>query len=1018
VRVDLLGTLAVSHEGTVEGRRLGGRRAQLALALLALTPGSVPAEQLADALWGDEPPPTWRAALRGTIRGLRDTLVPIGLGGEALIVTVSGGYALHDAAVVDVAAAAQSRRRGETLLAAGQLSEAAEAAEAASRLHGAGLLPGEDQPWLAAHRRLIDQTRFDALRIVAQAASGLNQHARAIDAARLAVEVDPLNERAHQVLIAALDRAGDRAGAVRAYEQCRTVLGDELGIDPSRETVDLYLAALRDRTLLGAGRLPTPTATMVGRTAELADIRGALEPGSVVTVTGKGGVGKSRVVLQAAIAATEFAGGRRWVSLAAVSDNELVAATAALELGIAVGADDPAAAIAAELAPLGQALLVLDGCEATRDGVASLASSLLETCRELSVLATSRSPIGLDGEKVLMLQPFSPPLPRDLPALTTNDSVQLLVDRVTAAGGLLDVDAGNAPLVAALCVRCGGLPLALELAAAQLTVMSLPDLLDHLAVGGDDDQVRAVLERSYALLDPDEAEVFRTFAILDGAVGLPLVRRVVPEERVPPMRVIRVLRELTAAGLMWVDRSGARWRYQMDDDVRRFAGDELVAAGAQSQAFGRLADAIRDALPVDARTPPSGYQDEVLDMIGSVRSLLGAAIDGRADRDAGLEIAFRLHRFWAATNVAEGRFWLSRLLPERAAESTVPAQATAREAPAGKWDGYATFALGYLTYWAGDAEVAISQLESAADALRDTDVTYTAHSLIYLAGLLDDLDRVAEALACVDRAIEASSRVESVDLQVAALSGVGCVLAERADPAAATHVVHAAQLCREGGTPAQLAAVLSTAAMVCWQAGDYEQARAFVAEAEPLHRDNRRIARVVWLSVAAALELERGDIATALELAGRADEEGTALGVERELPLLRCIRALACLASGDTTEAGTHARTALQAAQALTYTFPTALCLETAASVLHTRSIGAGSAADASSLAALFRAADAIRARGDRPVPPSLQPQWAAVHDVYIAGDGAPHAGLDPAEAARFAVALLDGEQLAAAGVS
>ena len=234
-------------------------------------------------------------------------------------------------------------------------------------------------------------------------------------------------------------------------------------------------------------------------------------------------------------------------------------------------------------------------------------------------------------------------------------------------------------------LRCGGLPLALELAAAQLTVMSLPDLLDHLAVGGDDDRVRAVLERSYALLDPDEAEVFRTFAILDGAVGLPLVRRVVSEERVPPMRVIRVLRELTAAGLMWVDRSGARWRYQMDDDVRRFASDELVAAGAQSQAFGRLAGAIRDVLPGDARTPPSGYQDEVLDMIGSVRSLLGAAIDGRADRDAGLEIAFRLHRFWAATNVAEGRFWLSRLLPTTRLQAPCP-----RNAPRSPESGTAT----------------------------------------------------------------------------------------------------------------------------------------------------------------------------------------------------------------------------------------------------------------------------------------------------------------------------------------
>ena len=785
VRVDLLGTLAVSHDGSVEGRHLGGRRAQLALALLALTPGSVTAEQLAEALWGEQPPATWRAALRGIVRGLRDALSPIGLGGEALIVTVPGGYALSEAAEVDVALAARSRRQGETFLAAGQLSEAAEAAEPGSRLRGAQLLAGEDQRWLAAHRRLIDQTAFDSLRIVAAASSGLNLHARAIDAARLAVELDPLNERAHQVLISALDRAGDRAGAVRAYEHCRSVLGDELGIDPSRETVELYLTAMRDRTLLGAGRLPTPTAAMVGRSAELAELRGALQAGGVVTVTGKGGVGKSRLALQAAIRATEFAGGRRWVSLAAVSDNELVAATAALELGIAVGTDDPEAAIAAELAPLGRALLVLDGCEATRDGVASLLNALLMTCRQLSVLVTSRSPIGLEGEKVLMLQPFSSPAPTDLPALTTNESVQLLVDRVTAGGGMLDVDAGNASLVAALCVRCGGLPLALELAAAQLTVMSLTDLLEHLAVGGDDDQVRAVLARSYALLDPDEAEVFRTLAILDGAVGLPLVRSVVSQERVAPMRVIRVLRELTAAGLMWVDRSGARWRYQMDDDVRRFAADQLVDAGAENDAFARLAGAIRSVLPGDARTPPSGYQDEVLDMIGSVRSLLGAAIDGRADRDSGLEIAFRLHRFWAATNVAEGRFWLSRLLPEQGA------------APFGQWNGYATFALGYLTYWAGDAEVAVSHLESAAEALRGTDVTYTAHSLIYLAGLLDDLDRVSEALACVDRAIDAASHVESVDLQVAALSGVGCVLAERADPAAANHVVHAAQLCRE-----------------------------------------------------------------------------------------------------------------------------------------------------------------------------------------------------------------------------
>ncbi len=645
---------------------------------------------------------------------------------------------------------------------------------------------------------------------------------------------------------------------------------------------------------------------------------------------------------------------------------------------------------------------MLDGCEATRDGVASLASSLVMSCGQLTVLVTSRSPIGIEGEQVLMLQPFPTPAPTDLLALVSSSSVQMLVDRVSRGGANLEVDASNAPLVAALCLRCGGLPLALELAAAQLTVMSLPDLLEHLDVGGnDDDQLRAVLAHSYDLLDADEAEVFRTFAILDGAVGLPLVRRVVSEDRVAPMRIIRVLRELTAAGLMWVDKSRARWRYQMDDDVRRFAADQLVRLGAQQQAFGRLAGAIRGILPADARTPPSGYQDEVLDMIGSVRSFLGAAIDGRAEPDVGLEIAFRLHRFWAATNVAEGRFWLSRLLAQ---------------APAGKWTGYATFALGYLAYWAGDADVAVSQLKSAAESFRDKDVTYSAHSLIYLAGLLDDLDRVDEALACVDRAVDVASHVGSVDLQVAALSGVGCVLAERADPAAATHVVRAAQLCREGGSPAQLAAVLSTAAMVCWQAGEHEQARALVEEAEPLHRENRRIARVVWLSVTAALELERGEPAVALECAARADEEGTALGVERELPLLRCIRALASIATGDVAAASTHAQSALRAAQALTYTFPIALCLETAAAVLHARRDQADFAprvADNDAFQALLAAAGAIRSRGHRPVPPSLRRELDPIVK-RAAGRSTGRLGvLDAATAAAYALTLLEGEQLA-----
>ena len=167
-------------------------------------------------------------------------------------------------------------------------------------------------------------------------------------------------------------------------------------------------------------------------------------------------------------------------------------------------------------------------------------------------------------------------------------------------------------------------------------------------------------------------------------------------------------------------------------------------------------------------------------------------------------------------------------------------------------------------------------------------------------------------------------------------------------------MVHAAELCREGGTPAQFAAVLSTAAMVCWQAGAYEQARAFVAEAEPLHRDNRRIARVVWLSVAAALELERGDIAAALSSPAGPTRKARRSGWSASFRC--CAASVRSPASRPATPAGagTHARTALQAAQALTYTFPTALCLETAAAVLHAQP-------SAEAAAEVRRSGDAVR---------------------------------------------------------
>ena len=883
--------------------------------------------------------------------------------------------------------------RAAVLLAEGRYQRVVELAEPVTRTAGDRLLPGQEAGWLDPHRRAVDATALHATQLVVEAAGRLGDHHRAVETAHRAVSAHPLDESTHRSLIAALDRSGDRAGAVQAYEHCRVLLAEQLGIDPSRETVEVYLTALRDPGAAGAARVPSETSSFVGRESELLALADAVTQPGLVTVTGKGGVGKSRLVMRLAAGAARFPGERLWVSLSAVAEDELVAASVALQLGVRPGSDDPARILGDRLASRGRLLLVLDGCEGVIDGVASVAATVLSIAPMLTVVATSRRRLSIDGERVLNVEPLPVPASgADLTGLLANSQVRLLVDRVRESGGDLGVDEAVAAHLIALCRRCGGLPLALELVAAQLAAMPAGDLLDHVSdiAAGGDDGLRSIALSSYRLLDDDEAVVFRRLAVLDGPIGLPLVREVVSGGSITAVRVVRILRELTARNLLTVDRTGPRWRYEQDDDLHRFARELLVAAGEEHQAYGRLADAVRAQLPDDARATPELFRAEITDMLASVRSLFAAASTGRADPDRGQELAFRLHRYFAATNVDEGRFWLSRLL---AAGTTGP------------WTPYATYALGYLSYWSGDLDDAMRELDRAVRTLDGTRDAYRARALIFLAGLLDDADRGADAVDTLRLAIAAAAPYD-VDLQVSAAMGMGSLLGERVDPAAAQYAEDAIELCRRRGSPEQLAMALPTAAMVCWQVGALDQARRFVHEALPLQAGPMRIARVVALSAAAAVALDDGDLDAAFEFGATADHEATELGVEREVPLIRAVLARARLAKHDLVGAAQHSAGALEAAGAMSFEFPAAIGLETAALVLH----AAGTAAPGD-LACLLDAAADIRRHGDRPAPAGLSPAVADLRFAVLPDGTAPGAAVGGADRP----SLRDGSGLAAA---
>lgn len=977
MRVDVVGAPTVTGpDGVVTGSQLGGRRAHILLAALALEAGATTSSGLAELIWSGRPPDTWPVALRGVVRSLRTALTATGAGDQDVVVTVPGGYRLAGEVEVDVVAAADTLRAAEELIRSGRYAAAGSRVEPLTRLRGSDLLSDEDAEWLAPHRAHVDDLARQAWRLAVSAAGLAGDQLRAVTAARDWVAAAPMDEPAHRALIEALDAAGDRAGALHAFESCRTLLADELGVDPTHETVAAYLHALGEPSSVPRSSVPRVATSFRGRSTECADLSTQLEGPGLVSLVGRGGVGKSRLATEVLRGSTGHPGGCRWVPLESVVEDALVLPTVALAQGVVLGAADSAEAVVAALAPLGRTVLVLDGAETALDGVAWVADELTRRCPQLTVLVTSREPLGLEGERVVSLAPWS--LPDQDEATVDHPAIALLLDRVRDGGGDLPGDQATGPLVRSLLQRCSGLPLAVELVAAQLAATSpgdLADQLDELLVSAED-PVRALARSSYASLSTEEAAVFRRFAVLDGTVPLSMVRAVVSDDQVHRVRVLRVLGSLAGCGLMRADRATERWRWTQDDELHRFARDLLAERDEGPATYARLAVAVRALLPNDSRSPPGGFAEAVTDVLPSVRSLFAAGTSGRADPAACLELAFRLHRYWAATNVGEGKLWLGRLLEatEGLGADAVP---------------YATYALGYLEYWSGDTDRAISRLRSAADLLTGLDDTYVARALVFLAGLLDDTDRPREAIATLREALAIVTEFEPA-AQMPAVMGLGSLLSERGDPEAVEHAVRAIELCQAPGTTEQLTIALPTAAMICWQVGAVEQAQAYVDEAIPLHREPR-ISRVQLYSAAAGLALGRGDLAAARELAGTADREGTELGVDRELPLVRCILARARLEADDVDGAAEAATSALEGGLALAHGHPLAVGLETAALVLAAQGVGTEEERHR-----LLATAVEIRARGDRPAPAGLRLAVEPSGEVE-----------EPRAAARLAVKLL-----------
>ncbi len=651
----VLGPLRVLRDG--EAVRLGGPRPRALLgALLARVGQAVSVTHLIDQVWGDEPPATATASLQMHVSALRKVL-------GARLVTAPSGYFL-DATADDVDAGRFEAMVGQARqhLAEHPARAVAELAAAAELWDGepyADVPAGSD---VAAARLRLAELRLSALEDRFDAELTLGRHSRIVAELAGLVAEHPLRERLAGRYLLALYRCGRAADAQSHYRDLRRRLDEELAQAPGGDIAALAAAIdRRDPTLDPPTTIPVPPSRFVGRRGLLEQLADRLGRSRLLTVTGPGGSGKTRLALELARdTAIDHPDGVYLVELASASDDGSIADRLASALSVRHRVEEPLVrTIAAHLRDW-RALVVLDNCEHLIDGCAALAADLLGHCAGLRILATSREPLGVTGEHVWPLAGLALP-----------DAVRLLADRGAAARPGFTVDGRNADIAGRLCRWLDGLPLAIELVAAQLRTRSLAELATHignsttLALADRRSRttperhqtMRAAIDWSYHLLAPAEQALFRRMSVFAGGCQWDAAARVGDES---------LLDRLVDQSVVITDQRADGTRYRMLELVREYAAGRLAESGEAVDVRRRHARWCAD---LAKSAEHFGGPDHVARMrkLGVEEANLRAAIDwclgDGADPMCVLEIASPLWWYWWARGLmVEGRDWLRRAL--------------------------------------------------------------------------------------------------------------------------------------------------------------------------------------------------------------------------------------------------------------------------------------------------------------------------------------------------------------------
>ena len=767
LHISVLGRFRIEQQ--TQPVQLPTRKTEALLAYLVLHPQRHGREKLAALFWGDSSDTEARNSLRNALAVLNKKL------GHDLLLIDRQSVAINPAYPLWVDAFEFESQAGRCLAA-----PISDPKQVDLDLYQSDLLSDHYDEWIFPLREYYRSLFLKILLQITQHLRSQSEYEKAIEHAYKVLKFEPVNERAHQHIMFCHAAMSNRNAALKQYEECHRILAEELGVNPAAETTELYEQIKQSSTGVSPlearlTNLPHSLTSFIGRKREINEIKQMFSFTRLLTLTGPGGSGKTRLALQVGTELLDsFKDGVWWVDLTALTDSSLVPYSIAKSLGAHEVAHQSLDETLAHFLHAKHLLLILDNCEHLIEPCARITQFLGERCSKLTILATSREALNGVGEQTWPVPTLSLPDSQKITLLNLlleYEGIRLFDERARTANPDFTLTEQNASSVAQICSRLDGIPLAIELAAARTKILT-PEQIDarlddrfRLLTNGvrtappRHQTLQAVMDWSYELLNEKEQRLLRTLAVFSGSWDLDAAETICSASGyLEKSAIIDLVSKLADKSLVLREKDlNGKSRYRMLETVRQYAWEALVRSGESYDAQKHHLDHYLKV--VETINPHLGFfltDKETFAWLGvlipdhdNLRAAIHFCKENPACVETGLKLAGSLHWYFLVQNrLSEGRDWIRTLHANETAVSP-PIQAQA------------FLTSGFLACWQGNFISARPSLEASLKLFEEINnksgIAFSLHGLGFAA---NGLGEHTEAGQCFGRCLQIAREIE------------------------------------------------------------------------------------------------------------------------------------------------------------------------------------------------------------------------------------------------------------------